>query len=302
MPEMDHVPTRRHGSHVDSTSSLGLGLWIALTLSGALFVLLAAVATGITGHLLPSTLASKVGYNSEGYLFALIVTPWVYYVARHPGGRWRMPVAVMIGLLWIFVGWGLLNSSLPSPIKTLNEPALALGVVLPYVTLRRPLNQWVPGALVLGALITIVLGMSAARPAPGVRMGSDNWVIYLGEGVFLVLLTIIALDLVEQWMLNPSATRATWVLRAAFYAILVATPITVSALGRSMRVGDQWSSMILNYLGRVHEAFVGTLLVCGTLLLVSWFERRERNREAHRALHGNGANPADMRAQRLVLE
>lgn len=267
----------RFAGRTDSSSALGgeAGLWVVLVASGGLLLLLAAVVTGVTGRVLPSPLASKVGYNSEGYLFASVLIPWVYYLARHPWSRRRVQVSGLLGALWLVVGWGLLNSSLPSAIKTLNEPALALGIVLPYVALRRPFAGWVPLTLVCSCLTAIGLGMLAARPDPGVPMGQDNWVIYLGEGVFLVLLAIVALDLVERWMLDPSARPLTGVWRGVFYAMLVATPIMVSAIGMSARVDDQWHNMTLNYLGRVHESFVGVFLLCGTLLLVSWVERRE---------------------------
>ena len=240
---------------------------VVLFASVVLLLILVAVATGLIGKILPTYLASRIGYNSEGYLFALVLTPWVYYVSRHAGQREVGLASALIGFLWFVVGLGLLNSSLPSAIKTLHEPALALGIMLPYVALRRPLPRWVPPTLVLGALLVVGLGMFAARPAPGMPMGSSNWVIYLGEAVFLVLLTIVALDLVDRWMLDVTARRLNWGWRLAFYAILVATPITVSALGSSTRVGDQWFNMSLNYLGRTHESFVGVAILCGTLLL-----------------------------------
>ena len=274
---MSELHSHIDGSHDSSgNADSRAGLVVLLIFSGGLFLLLVAVATGVTGRVLPPALASKVGYNSEGYLFALVLTPWVYYVARHPGRPWKVAISLALGVLWLVVGWMLLNSSLPSAIKTLNEPAFALGVVLPYVAVRRPLARWIPLAIAGGILVAIVLGIRAARPEPGIPMESDNWVIYLGEGVFLVLLTVVALDLVERWLLDRGAARLHPVLRALFYATLVMTPVVVSALGRSTRVGDQWHSMALNYLGRVHEAFVGTLLVCGALVLVSWCERRSR--------------------------
>ncbi|USQ80448.1 hypothetical protein NF556_01930 [Ornithinimicrobium faecis] len=276
MPETEPGPAARGASS-------GAETWVVLVVSMGLLLLLAAGAAGLTSEFLPPAFASKIVYNSEGYLFAAVLTPWIYFIARQPGTRWTIPVSILLGLLWLTIGLGLLNSSLLGSVKTLNEPAIALGILLPYLTLRRPLARWVPSALVCAILITVGLGMFRARPVPGVSMDSDNWVIYLGEGIFLVLLSVVALDLVERWMLDPSAARLHLVRRALFYAVLVLTPIVVSALGRSARVGDQWSSMSLNYLGRVHEAFVGILLVCGTLLLVSWNERRTRNQKVHRS-------------------
>lgn len=283
----------------DSAGALGggAGLWVVVVVSGGLLLLLAAVVTGVTSRILPSPLASKVGYNSEGYLFASVLIPWVYYLARHPRSRRRAHVSGLLGALWLVAGWGLLNSSLPSAIKTLNEPALALGIVLPYVALRRPFAGWVPPTLVCSCLIAIGLGMLTARPDAGVPMGQDNWVIYLGEGVFLVLLTVVALDLVERWMLDASAWPLPRAWRGVFYAMLVATPIVVSAMGSSARVGDLWHNMTLNYLGRVHESFVGVFLVCGTLLLVSWVERREGKSGVPRRPQSPNAVLDDVRPQ-----
>ncbi len=278
----------------ESTETSSKGLWVVLAASAGLLLLLVAVTTGFTNKFLPSSVASKVGYNSESYLFALVLTPWVYYVARGRRGAWWSSLALALGVLWLMIGWVLLHSSLPSPIRTLNEPALALGVALPYATLVRPLARWVPWVLAGGILTIVALGMLEARPAVGGRMESDNWVIYLGEGIILVLLTIVVFDIVERWMLDGSAAPLSQHWRVPFYAMLVTTPIVVSALGRSLRVGDQWHSMVLNYLGRVHESFVGILLMCGTLLLVSSWEHKQWRRQVRPVLSYQGAPPAGL--------
>lgn len=241
---------------------------VVLMVCGALFLLLVAIASGLVAAVLPGPLADTVSFNSEGYLYTLVMLPWIYFVARRPGVRARWAWALGLGVAWIIIGFWLLGSTMPSAIKTLNEPALAVGLLIPYVTLRRPLATGVAPGLVAGVLLVVVVGIWLARPEDGARMEASNWVISLGEGVVMVLLTIIALDVVERWILDRRAEPGSHVKRVAFYATLVLVPVVVSALGRGTRVGNEIHAMGLNYLGRVHEAFVGVLFLCVTFVVI----------------------------------
>lgn len=249
-------------------------LWVVLVVCAGLFLLLVAIATGLVAATLPASLADTVSYNSEGYLYTLVILPWIYFVVRRPSVESKWLWAGGLGVLWLVIGFWLLGSSMPSAIKTLNEPALALGVLIPYVTVRRPLPRGMAAGLVAAVLLVIAIGVWLARPADGVRMEASNWVISLGEGVVMVLLTIVALDIVEKWILDRRAGPGSPPGRITFYATLVLVPVVVSALGRGTRVGNEVYAMVLNYLGRVHEAFVGVLFLCVVFVVIEALRKR----------------------------
>lgn len=268
--------TRRSVSHSDTRLAGRHSSQLLLVFCGVLFIILLAIVTGIVKTALPGAVSSKISYNSEGYLYSLVMIPWIFYVARPQRGRLWSVLAVGLGAAWVALGLWLLNSSMPNAVKTLNEPALALGFLVPYVALRRPLSRGIAAGFVVGVLTVIALGIRAARPEDQMKMESSNWVVSLGETVMLVLLTVIALDLVERWILLPSAKKRASAHRTLFYSVLVLTPVVVSMLGRTARVGNEIHSMVLNYLGRVHEAFVGVLLLCVFFLLAEWLDARRQ--------------------------
>lgn len=217
----------------------GLGFLLVLIVSDAL------------SAVVPSVISARVAFNSEGYLFALVLGSWVqYFLPRIPERR-RIRWSIGAGAFWALIGVGLLLSGLPSRVVTLNEAALGLAVVLPYVALRRPLRRWVPYSSL--ALVAVTVWAIAQAPT--------SWVIDQAETFGFVVLALLTLDLFDPQLLDPAAkTHARW-SRWGWYGFMILEPVVVSAIGTGARAGGGPFATTLEYLGRIHESFVGVLLV-----------------------------------------
>lgn len=216
---------------------------------GVLTVLLAGILTNTLADAMPAHLAKRIGYNSEGYLFALLLAVWIQFGLPRLRGRNRATVAIILGVMCAATGIGLLSSSLPAPIKTLNETWVALTLIIPYVALRRPLGIWAP----LSSIVVLSAVIAAVPLEP------DSLVVDLAETFGFLILVPLAFDVVDRGILDPWAVTEPRA-RHAWYALLVAIPVTVVILGVGERTGGGLHA-VLEYLGRIHESFIGTLLV-----------------------------------------
>lgn len=217
---------------------------------GGLLLLLAAILTMLLGQLLPARLAERVGFNSEGYLMALVLGAWIQTVLPRltKVTRWRIPLAA--AAVCLALALALYTTELPSRFKTLNETFFALTLILPYVTLERPLRRWPP--IVSAALLVAVLAGVAVSPA-------DSPVVLLAETMAALILVPLAFDVVDRGILEPHATTVTG-MRYFWYGSLTVVPLLVVLLGTNAREGGGFHA-VLQYLGRVHEAIIGVLLV-----------------------------------------
>lgn len=240
---------------------------------GGLALALLAIVLGLPAQVLPGPVASTFAYNSEGYFFALCLGAWIQFaLPRIPGGPRGLMVAFGVGVAFAALGWWMLSTDgLRSSIATLNEPALALAVLVPYVTLSRPIARWAPAAVSVVVLITVALGLWAGDPQPGVQLESVNWVISMAEMMALLFLAPIVLDVTCPWILDRSERGRSGVLPTLLGLAVV--PIIVSGLGQGARAGDSVLPLMLNYLGRSHEAFVGFVL----LVAYFWMLRRRHD-------------------------
>lgn len=216
---------------------------------GVLIVVLALILADRLKDLLPATLARRIGFNSEGYLFALVVAAWIQFVRPRlrPSRVW--PVTAGAAVVCLAVATFLYNSDLPSRFKTLNETFFALVLVVPYLMLRRPLPRTVllvPPFILAGVVVAMTV-------AP------EGLVVDLAETYGYWMLIPLVLDLVDPAILDPDARTSTR-LRGFAYAVMVAIPVTVSALGTEERQGTG-IHLWLSYIGRIHESFIGVLLV-----------------------------------------
>jgi hypothetical protein len=213
-----------------------------------LALLLGLILADLLRDLIPVRIARRIGYNSEGYLFALIIGAWIQFVMPRltPARRW--PVTVAGALVGAGIGFSLYGSNLPSQFKTLNEPLISLGLVLPYLALRRPLGRWVNLVPVL-VLIGVVLAMNT---------DPDGLAVDLAETYGYWLLVPIAFDIADRGILDPAVTSKT--VRYSTYAVMIVLPTTVSVLGVEERNGGGIHAW-LSYLGRVHESFIGVVLL-----------------------------------------
>lgn len=215
-------------------------------------VLLALQALAITGHLadvLPSTLATKIGKDSEAVLLALGLPAWVQFVRpRLVGSRWEWPatagaVAVLVALgTWMYA-----TPPLPGNVETLNEPLLALAALVPYVQLRRPVPR------------LLALGLPAAVLALVLTDSGNALVTNLAELLAMLVLVPLALDVVDRGILDPDA-RTSARLRWSWYALLLAAPVFVSVvLAGAFAPGG--AADAVRYAVRVQEAWLGVLLL-----------------------------------------
>ncbi|MBA2416801.1 MAG: hypothetical protein H0V64_13130 [Geodermatophilaceae bacterium] len=218
---------------------------------GGLALLMFLILTTLLDRVLPTDLANRLGYNSEGYTLALVVCAWIQAVRPRLSEPLRWWIALAAGLGCAAIGLGLYASELPSQLKTLNETFIALALILPYLTLARPLRRWVPLAISTGVAAAVVLGVVlGSRQSP---------FVLLAETMAMLFLVPLALDVVDRAILEPRAPTSA-VRRYGWYAMLVVVPLAVVLLGTDARSGDGFA-VVLDYLGRVHESVIGVLLV-----------------------------------------
>jgi hypothetical protein len=214
----------------------------------ALVLVLLGVLLQIFPLVLPDAVAVRIGHNSEGFVLALVVAAWVDVARpRLVADRREWVVTALVAALLFAVGIALLMSDLPSRFRTLNESFLALGLLVPYLQLRRPLRRrvvWVSVAVVL--VVIVAFNRTAA-------------VTDLAESLGVLLLAPLALDVVDRGILDPQAVTSP-ALRRAWYALLVAAPVCFSLLEYQSGVGGVLGEAA-RYCVRITEAFVCLLLV-----------------------------------------
>lgn len=212
--------------------------------------LLLLIVSGTLALVMPESMARRVNYNSEAYIFAVVLAGWVQFGAPRVPDHARLRWATMLGVVWAIVGVGLIMSDLPSRIRTLNESALALALLLPYVTLRRPLPRWTLLS------VPIMIGMTAWA----VFSAPESWIIDQAEAFGFLVLAVLTFDAVDRAILEPGRDSPAG-RRWPWYAFMVLEPVIVSWLGTEVRQTGSAISLTLEYLGRIHESFIGILLV-----------------------------------------
>lgn len=234
-------------------TSVGRSTWWYRGISAAFYIvlvlLLCLILTNTLRDVLPDKPARRIGANSEAYLFAVVVSAWLQLAHARLYGARRWQAAFAVSAACVATALALLSSDLPSRITTLNEGLFALAVVIPYLALRRPLSRLVllVPLLVLGGIVL------------SLHLDPDGFWIDLAETFGYWMLVPLAFDAVDRGILDETATTSR-PLRYAFYAFCVAVPVVVSALGTGERVGGGVHAL-LSYLGRIHESFIGVLLV-----------------------------------------
>lgn len=247
----------------------GAGTWRTVAqwvFYAGLGLLLLLIVTALLDLVLPARLASRVAYNSEAYLFAIVLASWIQIGVPRIPAESRVLLSLLHGAVWGFVGIALMQSDLPSRVVTLNEAAFALAVLIPYVSLRRPLPRWVLS--VVPALVALTVW--------AVGWGPQSWVIDQAETFGFVVLAILTFDVFDRSLLQPGAPVKRS-FRWAWYGFLILEPVVVSGLGMGVRTGGGATSLIYEYLGRIHESFVGVLLVALALHLATEYRTSLRS-------------------------
>ena len=217
---------------------------------GGFTLLMILILSNQLRDFLPAGVARRVGYNSEGYTLAILLGGWIQFVLPRLSRAAKWPVTLGAAALSLAIALLLYAEILPSQYSTLNESFFALVLVLPYVTLTRPLRGWPPLAS-LAILVAVVLGVQ--------RSPVNSPVVLLAETMAVFILLPIGLDVVDRGILDRAA-RTVPALRYAWYALLVVVPVTVVLLGNADRVGGGIHA-VLEYIGRVHEGVIAVLAV-----------------------------------------
>lgn len=260
---------------------------------GGFSLLLLLIVTDTLRQVIPEEIAVRLGYNSEAYLFALALAAWIQFVrprlqVRSAHVRWSWTVG--FAAVWAAIGFNLFMSDLPSRIKTLDESSFALAILIPYVMFRRPLHSRV--FLAIPVLIGVTVWGISLEP-DGWTPEPEGWIVDQAEAFGFVMLAIIAFDAIDRGILNPSA-RTNPVVRWIWYAFLALEVMIVSALGTVARQGEGVVPTTLEWLGRIHESFIGILAVS---LLFAVVLGRTGRRDATRSQQGTSLTGAGRDAE-----
>jgi hypothetical protein len=245
---------------------------------GGLALVLALILLQLLDEVLGKRLATHIGHNSEAYLAALVLSAWIQYVRpRLAGRRAEWPTALLVGVIMLVIGIALVQTHLPSRFRTLNEAFIALGILIPYVQARRPLNRIV-SYLLPGVVLLLVL-----------VVGDRGVVRDQAESAAMLILIPIGLDLIDRGILQSDAVTSVRV-RWSWYAALVLIPIVFVALRKGAHV-DGWAGNRMLYSQRGLEGYIATFFIeVYFAVFLGWVGRRVT--PAHRR---SGRTPAAAR-------
>lgn len=229
--------------------------------AGALIVIVAKKLSLI----MPTGLATQIGHNSESLAFALLICAEIQLLrprimrSTHP---WA--IALPGGVFFLVAGYLLEHSDLLPSIVTLNEPVVAAGLMLLYITLPRPL----PAAPIIGAVILVLI----------VAFFNTALVLDQAESLVPFLIAPFALDVFDRTILEPHRTDRP-VLRLCWCCALVAVGVALMILARWARRDLQGPLRLgIDYGERASESYWGWLLV--HFYFSYWLGRRWRGRSS----------------------
>lgn len=228
---------------------------VSILYYGALCLLLGLIMTKQLGDLMPSSLATRIGHDSEGFFMALVLAAWIQF------GRWRLRGARLwwtssaVSFLLLAGGVVLTTSgNIPTSVTTLDEACYALAVLIPFVGVRRPCGAW---PLLMSAILAVAVGV-------GVALFPGSLIVVLAETIATLILAPWVFDFFDRGILNSQAIT-TVRLRLLGYILLIAIPVIVVSLGASRRADGGFINGVLNYIGRSQESFVAILFVSAFL-------------------------------------
>jgi hypothetical protein len=229
---------------------------------GGLALVLALVLLQLLDDVLGKQLAAHVGHNSEAYLAALVVTAWIQFVRpRLAGTKAEWTVALVVGVALVVVGIVLVQTHLPSRFRTLNEAFIGMGILIPYVQARRPLNKIISYGLPGLALLAVLI------------LGNTGVVKDQAESVMMLILLPIGLDLIDRGILQSDAVTSVR-NRFSWYAALILIPVIFVALRKGAHVGG-WAGNRMLYSQRGLEGYIfGFFLEVYLAVFLGWVGRR----------------------------
>lgn len=228
-----------------------------------LLVLLLGVLLTVWKQVLPDPVASRVGHNTEGYLLALVLAAWIQYVRpRLRRSPLEVPVTAAAAVVALAAALGLLASGWDSRFVTLNEPLVALAVLVPYAQVRGAWSRRLSVAIPAVALLLMVVG------AERNQLITDQ-----AESLGFLLLVPLTIGVIDSGVLDPRSTTST-PLRWGWYAVMVVLPVLLSVLEYQVGV-DGAAGTATRFGVRIAESFIGTLLLSAYFAVgLGWTGRR----------------------------
>lgn len=237
--------------------------WLPVAFYGGLLVVLVGVLLEVWATVLPGGLATRIGHNTEGYLFALVLGAWIQLVRPRLAGTTReVPVTAATSVLALAAGLGLLATDWASRFVTLNEPLVALAALIPFAQVRGPWSRRLALGISGAALLLMVVG------GERIQVVTDQ-----AEALGFLLLVPLALGVVDSGVLRPSSTTSA-VLRWLWYAAMLVVPVLLSYLEYQVGV-DGFLGTGTRFGVRIAESFIGTLLLSAYFAVgLGWTGRR----------------------------
>jgi len=228
--------------------SISRNLWVSIVYYGGLVLVLVATWAGLASALLPPSIATRIAFNTEGWLLALLLAAWIQF-ARPALRRRSRPMAwgLGVGVLSFIVGLVLLQLDDQPQFRTLNESFLGFAIVAPYLLAKRPLARW---------LVFLVAGLALLLT---VTANASPFVTDYAEALAVVVLVPIGFDLVDRSILEPGRHTAL-ALRLGWYLFLLLFPLLATVLTYDLQVGGVVGDYS-RYQTRTHETFIAVLLV-----------------------------------------
>lgn len=217
---------------------------------GVLGLLLLLAITGRIGDVLPGWVGEHVGKDSEALLVAVGLPAWIQFARPRLAGtslEWPL-TGLAVVILAALGGWMYATGPIPGNVETLNEPLFALAVLVAYVQLRRPVPRLLAIGMPAAFLLLILVASGTAL------------VTNLAEGLAVLVLVPIGLDLVDRAILDPQRSTSA-VQRWAWYGFLLLTPMVISTVLADTFTGAGAAGEAVRYAVRVQEAWLALLLV-----------------------------------------
>lgn len=231
---------------------MSFGKVVAAGYYGTLTLVLALILTRTLSDVLPGSFAGQVSRNSEGLLILLVVSAWIEFVRRRDESEARrVRLAVLGAVVWLVIGLVLRYAAVPPQLATLNEAALALALLLPYLQLRRPLPLW-GWLLPVAAIVVPLIG------------GSNAVTTDLAEGFGALVLIPLSVDAIDRGILDGTAVPLLRVL--VWMGFLVVAVVALHAL--ISRTPTGFVAEFFRYVSRATEMFLASLLLHGYFSLL----------------------------------
>ncbi len=215
---------------------------------GGLVLVLVGTWAGLASALLPHAIATRIAFNTEGWLLALLLAAWIQFARPALRRRARAMVwGLSVGALSFAIGVALLQLDDQPQFRTLNESFLGFAIVAPYLLATRPLARWL--VFLIAGLALVITGFANASP----------FVTDYAEALAVVMLVPIGFDLVDRSILEPGRHTAL-ALRLGWYLFLLLFPLLATVLTFDLQVGGLIGDYS-RYQTRTHETFIAVLLV-----------------------------------------